>query len=63
MDRISFGEAHHYQVTLSDVRIIMVIMHVTVVELLCQVSMRQILVLVGACGHVLLCQVLNATAS
>jgi hypothetical protein len=55
---------------LSDVRVIMVIMRVPVVELLCQAETGWISVLKyllsgahGACGHVLSCQTLNVAAS
>jgi hypothetical protein len=58
------------RVNLSDVRVIMMIMCVPVVELLCQavtgwISVREHL-FSGACGHlcnVLSCQALNVTAS
>jgi hypothetical protein len=55
---------------LSDIRVIVSIMCVPVEELLCQVVTGQILVpstccqvCTGAYDHVLLCQVLNVTAS
>jgi hypothetical protein len=37
-----YGESHPYQVSLSDVRVIMIIICVLVVELLCQVVMGRI---------------------
>jgi hypothetical protein len=55
---------------LSDVKVIMVIMHVPLVELLCQAVVGQIPApgylwpdTCGACGHVLSCHAINAAAS
>jgi hypothetical protein len=55
---------------LSDVRVILVIMHVPLVELLCHPVMGQILALEyllprtrGACGHALSCLMVNVAAS
>jgi hypothetical protein len=49
------------RVSLSDVKVIMVIMHILVVKLLCQVVMRQIVVLKyllsGPCGHLWPCPI------
>jgi hypothetical protein len=61
VDRIFYGEHRPYRVSLSNVRVIMVIMHVLVVELLCQVVTRRIPVieclLPGAHGRLWLCLV------
>jgi hypothetical protein len=55
---------------LSDIRVIMAIMHVPLVELLCQTAMERIPTLEylppgarGACGHVMSWKVINAAAS
>jgi hypothetical protein len=42
VDHTFYGEPYPYQATLSDVRVIMVIMHVLMVELLCQAVTGQI---------------------
>jgi hypothetical protein len=70
MDLIPYGEAHFYRANLIDVKVIMPIMCVSVVEFLYQVVTRQILILKyllsgthGSCGHVLSCQALNVAAS
>jgi hypothetical protein len=42
VDQISYEEAHFTRANLSDVRMIMTIMHVLVEELLCQTMMGQI---------------------
>jgi hypothetical protein len=58
------------RVGLFDVRVIVVILRVPLVELLCQVVMGWIPTLEyvlpgmrGACGHVLSCQTINVAAS
>jgi hypothetical protein len=45
MDLIPYGEAHFYRANLIDVKVIMPIMCVSVVEFLYQVVTRQILIL------------------
>jgi hypothetical protein len=55
VDWIIYGDPRPYQMNLSDVRVIMTIMHVLVVEFLCQLVMKQIpalkCLLLGARGH------------
>jgi hypothetical protein len=65
MEKLTFTRA-----CLSNVRVIMAIMRVPLVELLCQVVMGWIsgleyvpLGACGACGHVLSCLEINAAAS
>jgi hypothetical protein len=65
MEKLTFMRAY-----LSDVKVIMVIMRVRLIESLCQEAMGQILALEylllgarGACGHVLSCQIINAATS
>jgi hypothetical protein len=64
------GKTTFIRMNLSDVRMIMEIIHVLVEELLCQTMTEQIPVVEsllsgvhGACGYVMSYQALNATAS
>jgi hypothetical protein len=65
VDRIFYGEPRPYQVSLSDVKVILAIMRILMVELLCQMVMRQILVLecmLSVLEYVLSCLALNGLA-
>jgi hypothetical protein len=63
VDQIFYGEVHLYRMSLSDVRVIIVIMRVLIMELLCQTMTGQILalecLLPGMRGHMRLCPVLS----
>jgi hypothetical protein len=63
VDRFFMGRHTFIEVSLSDARVIIVIWHVSVVELICQVVMRRVptleCLLSGARGHSGLCLVLS----
>jgi hypothetical protein len=62
MDQNIYGELHPYWASLSDVRVIMMIMYVLMMELQCQAVMERIpaleCLLSGTRGHLWLCLVL-----